>query len=190
MAENKVLLAVSKSMPTHGNRGEWTPLKQPDLYINGIDSGEYDESAEYSSDELAKDVTGYPSAWARCDFFKLAIEDYQNNRPQSLQNAVYRNLREEWMGLIALIATESSKISVEQRLLFNEKKSDFSLAGLLGQVLFLDDDNKDPLWYDKEVNDIKLREWKLKEVTKEKIKVSQDESANIINIILQFIFTN
>ena len=153
MAENKVLLAVSKSMPTQGNRGEWTQLKQPDLYINGIDSGEYDESAEYSSDELAKDVTGYPSAWARCNFFKLAIEDYKNDRPQSLLNAVYRNLREEWKGLIALIATESSKIDKIVRPLFNEKNSDFSLADLLGQVLFLDDDNKDSLWYDKEINE-------------------------------------
>ena len=102
MAENKVLLTVSKSMPTQGARGEWCELEQAIKYIDGIDSGEYDESAVYSSDELAKDVTGFPSAWARCNFFKLALP---HDSTVGLLDGIYRNLREEWQGLIALIAT-------------------------------------------------------------------------------------
>ena len=148
MAENKVLLAVSKSMPTQGARGEWSELKQANDYIVGIDSGEYDESAVYSSDELAKDVTGFPSAWARCNFIKLALSRY-NMSPMGLLDGIYRNLREEWQGLITLIATEASKISVEVLPLSSDDDSSFSLAALLGDVLFLD--NKDSLWYDKEI---------------------------------------
>lgn len=148
MAENKVLLTVSKSMPTQGARGEWSELKQANDYIVGIDSGEYDESAVYSSDELAKDVTGFPSAWARSNFIKLALSRY-NMSPMGLLDGIYRNLREEWQGLITLIATEASKISVEVLPLSSDDDSSFSLAALLGDVLFLD--NKDSLWYDKEI---------------------------------------
>ena len=124
MAENKRLLAVSKSMPTQGNCGEWNELKQSEDYIVGIDSGEYDESAIYSSDELAKDVTGFPSAWARCNFIKLALSRY-NMSPQGLLDSIYGNLREEWRGLVTLIATDASKISVEVVPLTSDEESGF-----------------------------------------------------------------
>lgn len=155
MAENKVLLAISKSMPTQGNRGEWSELKQASDYIVGIDSGAYDESAIYSSDELAKDVTGFPSAWARSNFIKLALSRF-NMSPQGLLDGIYGNLREEWRGLVTLIATEASKISVDVIPLASEEESGFSLAQLLGDVLFLDGEDKNSLWYDKDVAEGKV----------------------------------
>ena len=155
MAENKVLLAISKSMPTQGNRGEWSELKQASDYIVGIDSGAYDESAIYSSDELAKDVTGFPSAWARSNFIKLALSRF-NMSPQGLLDGIYGNLREEWRGLVTLIATEASKISVDVIPLASEEESGFSLAQLLGEVLFLDGEDKNSLWYDKDVAEGKV----------------------------------
>ena len=139
MANNRTLLPVSGRMPDQGEPGEWHSLTgYANEFIDKIDAGKQDDNVVYSSDVLAADVTGYPSPWARSKFFKIALSFSVNEEDNSSLGTIYRNLREEWMGLIATITAFSEHIETEVVELYHEDEDEYSLARLLGDSLFND----------------------------------------------------
>ena len=158
MAEEKkvALLAEStfKGIGGNGEIGEWSEFGASHLddYIKGFQGTTATAKTLIASDELADKVTGYPSAWARNEFVKLAFAATEND---SLLGQIYENFRQEWMGLLATIAVHASDIEVSEPILLKNEESGFSLSDLLGKVLFVPPVNEKRFesgWYDKDVD--------------------------------------
>ena len=158
MANKKVALLSESSFSDiggNGNIGEWTPFETTPLdnYIKGFQGTTATAKALISSDELADKVTGYPSAWARNDFVKLAFDTPADG---SLLSQIYENFKQEWMGLLATIAIHAADIEISEPIILKQEgTSGFSLSELLGRVLFIPPVNEKRFesgWYDKEVD--------------------------------------
>lgn len=157
MANKKVALLSESSFSDiggNGKIGEWTPFEKTPLdnYIKGFQGTTATAKALISSDELADKVTGYPSAWARNEFVKLAFEAPADG---SLLSQIYENFRQEWMGLLATIAVHAADVEISEPILLKQDGSGFSLSDLLGRVLFIPPVNEKRFesgWFDKEVD--------------------------------------
>lgn len=146
MSEKVLLPSAENNESRKGKRGEWFDIASylPNFIrdLGGNKAGAV--SANEDIKDIAKNMTGYPSAWARCRLFERAIAGFGNaNKENEVTGELatyYSNLRDEWMGLLALIAIYSESIKVKPVPLHFESANSFSLSNDLGQVLFEDKD--------------------------------------------------
>lgn len=146
MSEKVLLPSAENNESRKGKRGEWFDIASylPNFIrdLGGNKAGAV--SANEDIKDIAKNMTGYPSAWARCRLFERAIAGFGNaNKENEVTGELatyYSNLRDEWMGLLALIAIYSESIKVKPVPLHFESGNSFSLSNDLGQVLFEDKD--------------------------------------------------
>ena len=144
MSEKVLLPAAQNNESRKGKRGEWFDIAQYLLNFIRDLGGNNASSANEDVKDIAKNMTGYPSAWARCRLFEHAIDDFANSNKENKVTGelatYYSNLRDEWMGLLALIAIYSESIKVKPVTLHFDAANTFSLSNDLGQVLFEDKD--------------------------------------------------
>lgn len=146
MPENNLkLLLLHSEDQKNGTEGKWNFIEQFDHYINGMQIGEaFPERETLPADTLAKNITGYPSPWARCRFFSLAFSE--SKETGTVLSEIYRNLRSEWLGLLGLISTESSKIHVD-KICLSESENNGPFVNLLRTFLpsnWADTDGENP----------------------------------------------
>lgn len=101
--------------------------------------------------DISAQVSGIPTAYARANLFKSALQSYGKSR-ESIDlnmNAFYQMLSSEWRGFIACIALDYSRIKTEHvDLSYSDGKDILSTAniyepkGTFGNMLF----QRKPLW--------------------------------------------
>ena len=107
--------------------------------------------------DISAQVSGIPTAYARANLFKSALQSYGKSR-ESIDlnmNAFYQMLSSEWRGFIACIALDYSRIKTEHvDLAYSDGKDILSTAniyepkGTFGNMLF----ERKPLWCLKDEN--------------------------------------
>lgn len=145
--ESLVIKVESGERPA-GHQGVWTDMTA------GIDTFTKSIVTPKIQIESARAiVSGVPTAFARANMFKTALDYYHGLDPGKVApgslNEYYVTLIDEWRGLIGLIATEYSHIHVTRINLSYTKGTDFSDTpniyepkGAFGNVLF----ERKPLW--------------------------------------------
>jgi hypothetical protein len=124
--------------------GKWYVHDQIKPYIQGIDTGDLDENQVNSTL-----ISGVPTPWARAKLFWFAF-DYLHRKDANIKEGglmkVYETLRDEWKGLIALIALYPDRVSFSEPVYMNRKDNLFEIAGAFGRMLLDDAD----LWTDQQ----------------------------------------
>ena len=138
MSDSKSLLIKSKDTKTT-TRGSWGKLKPASSFIAGIETG---ETTDTSAEILNSMVTGIPSIWARTRLFQYAFEHSEvSDKGMSSLLKVYRDIIDEWKGLIGLMAIFPDRITIKNNLALDYKNDDlFTIPGAFGRLLFDDID--------------------------------------------------
>jgi hypothetical protein len=110
---NKALtIDVNAAAVPNGSLDNWTPLGNTTVFINNIQTPKLS-----SKTNVGQLVSGIPTAFARVDLFKTALDHVATDSSTSSQlNLVgyYSQLAEEWKGLIACMALDYAHISVRR----------------------------------------------------------------------------
>lgn len=122
--------------------GKWYVHDQIKPFIQGIIAGDLDINQVSSTL-----ISGIPTPWARVKLFWFAF-DYLQRQDANIQTSgliqFYSILKDEWRGLLALIALYPDRVSFSEPI-FMDKKSDlFEIAGGFGRMLLEDAD----IWTD------------------------------------------
>lgn len=113
MANKPLTIEVSSNAVPIGELNGWATLGNIVNFIQSIQTPKIDENTN-----ISQLVSGIPTAFARVDLFKTAIEHLAVNRGESAtegQNLMtyYNQLADEWKGLIACIALDYAHITVK-----------------------------------------------------------------------------
>jgi hypothetical protein len=136
MAKGKLIKSSegSKSNPV----GKWYVHDQIKPFIQGILAGELDINQVSSTL-----ISGVPTPWARVKLFWFAF-DYLQRRDANIETSglieFYGILRDEWKGLLALIALYPDRVSFSKPIYLNSQSEMFNLAGGFGRMLLDDRD--------------------------------------------------
>ena len=126
---NKALtIDVNTSATPNGSLDNWTPLGNTTVFINNIQTPQLSKNTN-----VGQLVSGIPTAFARVDLFKTALNHVANDHSSTGQNLVayYRQLVEEWRGLIACMALDYAHITVRKiDLTYSDGKSIGKTANL------------------------------------------------------------
>jgi hypothetical protein len=110
---NKALtIDVNAAAVPNGSLDNWTPLGNTTVFINNIQTPKLS-----SKTNVGQLVSGIPTAFARVDLFKTALDHVATDSSTSNQlNLVgyYSQLADEWKGLIACMALDYAHISVRR----------------------------------------------------------------------------
>ena len=123
--------------------GKWYIHDQIKPFIHGIMAGDLDISQVSSTL-----ISGVPTPWARAKLFWFAF-DYLQRQDTNITTSglldFYGILKDEWKGLIALIALFSDRVSFSEPIFMDPKESDlFEITGAFGRMLLEDAD----IWTD------------------------------------------
>lgn len=110
---NKALtIDVNPAAIPSGLVDNWSPLGNTTVFINNIQTPKLSEKTN-----VGQLVSGIPTAFARVDLFKTALDHVATcNTSEGQHNLVgyYSQLVDEWKGLIACIALDYAHISVRR----------------------------------------------------------------------------
>ncbi len=113
MPNKPLVIDVDQTAVPNGSLNEWTPLDNTTVFINQIITPKLAKNTN-----VGQLVSGIPSAFARVDLFKTALDYVANNqRPNSDElslNSYYFQLTDEWRGMIACIALDDANITVRR----------------------------------------------------------------------------
>ena len=123
--------------------GKWYIHDQIKPFIQGIIAGDLDINQVSSTL-----ISGVPTPWARAKLFWFAF-DYLQRQDANITTSglldFYGILKDEWRGLMALIALFPDRISFSEPIYLNPKESNlFELTGAFGRMLLDDAD----IWTD------------------------------------------
>lgn len=136
MAKGKLIKSTegSKSNPA----GRWYVHDQIKPFIQGIVAGDLDINQVSSTL-----ISGVPTPWARVKLFWFAF-DYLQRKDANIDTSglieFYNILRDEWKGLIALVALYPDRVNFSDPIYFNDKSELFNLSGGFGRMLLDDRD--------------------------------------------------
>ena len=136
MAKGKLIKSSegSKSNPT----GKWYIHDQIKPFIQGVVAGDLDINQVSSTL-----ISGVPSPWARVKLFWFAF-DYLQRKDANIDTSglieFYGVLRDEWKGLLALVALYPDRVSFSEPIYLNDKSDLFNLSGAFGRMLLDDKD--------------------------------------------------
>jgi hypothetical protein len=136
MAKGKLIKSSegSKSNPI----GKWYIHDQIKPFIQGIVAGDLDINQVSSTL-----ISGVPSPWARVKLFWFAF-DYLQRKDTNIETSglieFYGVLRDEWKGLLALVALYPDRVSFSDPIYLNDKSDLFNLSGAFGRMLLDDKD--------------------------------------------------
>jgi hypothetical protein len=110
---NKALtIDVNAAAIPNGTLNEWTQLGNTTVFINNIQTPKLSKKTN-----VGQLVSGIPTAFARVDLFKTALDHVATGTSATNQNNLvdyYSKLADEWRGLIACIALDYAHISVRK----------------------------------------------------------------------------
>jgi len=123
--------------------GKWYVHDQIKPFIQGIIAGDLDINQVSSTL-----ISGVPTPWARAKLFWFAF-DYLQRQDANITTSglldFYGILKNEWKGLIALIALFPDRVSFSEPIYLNPKEKNlFELTGAFGRMLLEDAD----IWTD------------------------------------------
>ncbi len=142
MAKAKLIKSTegSKSNP----EGRWYVHDQIKPFIQGIIAGDLDITQVSSTL-----ISGVPTPWARVKLFWFAF-DYLHRQDANITTSglieFYSILRDEWKGLLALVALFPDRVSFSEPIYMNRKSDLFELSGGFGRMLLDDAD----FWIDQQ----------------------------------------
>lgn len=112
MANKPLTIDVNASAVPSGTLDEWSPLGNTTVFIKNIVTPKLSEKTN-----VGQLVSGIPTAFARVDLFKTALDHVASNGEDSkADNLVgyYTQLVDEWKGLIACMALDYAHIAVRR----------------------------------------------------------------------------
>lgn len=119
--------------------GKWYILERKKPFIQGIVAGDLDINQVSSTL-----ISGVPTPWARAKLFWFAFDYLQREDANIATSGLiefYGVLRDEWKGIIALIALFPDRISFSDPIYMNPKEDSlYDLSGALGRMLLDDTD--------------------------------------------------
>lgn len=136
MAKAKLIKSTegSKSNP----EGRWYVHDQIKPFIQGIIAGDLDINQVSSTL-----ISGVPTPWARVKLFWFAL-DYLQRQDANIATSglieFYSILRDEWKGLLALVALFPDRISFSQPIYMDKKSDLFEITSGFGRMLLDDAD--------------------------------------------------
>ncbi|MFN5628462.1 MAG: hypothetical protein ACK48W_04165, partial [Bacteroidota bacterium] len=155
MAEKtlKALAIKSKSNPPGKSEYKWDVIPEIDNFTKGIVIPELGiEKDGTARVDIGAIVSGMPTVYARANLFKNALDNVTDtDAAASGLMLFYKNLINEWRGLISCIALNYKDIEIQRlRLQYSDGKSIFETEniyeplGAFGNMLF----ERKPLWCD------------------------------------------
>ena len=124
--------------------GKWYVHDQIKPFIQGIIAGDLDINQVSSTL-----ISGIPTPWARVKLFLFAF-DYLQRQDANIQTSgliqFYSILKDEWRGLIALVALYPDRVSFSEPIYMNKNSDLFEISGGFGRMLLEDAD----LWTDQQ----------------------------------------
>jgi hypothetical protein len=124
--------------------GKWYVHDQIKPFIQGIITGDLDINQVSSTL-----ISGVPTPWARAKLFWFAF-DYLQRQDANITTSglieFYSILRDEWKGLIALIALYPDRVSFSEPVYMNPKNDLSEISGAFGRMLLDDAD----IWTDQQ----------------------------------------
>jgi hypothetical protein len=135
---------IKSSGGTKSNpEGKWYIHDQIKPFIQGINAGDLDK--EQVSGTL---ISGVPTPWARAKLFWFAFDYLQREDANITTSGLidfYRSLRDEWKGIMGLIALFPDRVSFSEPIYMNPKDSDlYEISSAFGRMLLDDAD----IWTD------------------------------------------
>lgn len=112
MANKPLTIDVNSSAVPSGTLDEWSPLGNTTVFIKNIVTPKLNEKTN-----IGQLVSGIPTAFARVDLFKTALDHVASSGVDSkADNLVgyYTQLADEWRGLIACMALDYAHIVVRR----------------------------------------------------------------------------
>lgn len=112
MANKPLTIDVNASAIPSGSLDKWSQLGNTSVFIKNIVTPKLSEKTN-----IGQLVSGIPTAFARVDLFKTAIDHVATNGSSTGANNLvgyYTLLAEEWRGLIACIALDYAHVSVRR----------------------------------------------------------------------------
>lgn len=165
MAEKtlKALAIKSKSNPPGKSEYKWDVIPEIDNFTKGIVIPELGiEKDGTAKVDIGAIVSGMPTVYARANLFKNALDNVTDKDAEASGLMLfYKNLINEWRGLISCIALNYKDIEIQRlRLQYSDGKSIFETEniyeplGAFGNMLF----ERKPLWCDQTLatNDEKI----------------------------------
>jgi hypothetical protein len=130
---------IKSSEGTKSNpEGNWYVHDQIKPYIQGIDTGDLDENQVNSTL-----ISGVPTPWTRAKLFWFAF-DYLQQKDANIREGglikVYETLRDEWKGLLALMALYPDRVEFSEPVYLDPKSDLFEISGAFGRMLLDDRD--------------------------------------------------
>jgi hypothetical protein len=125
--------------------GKWYVHDQIKPFIQGIIAGDLDINQVSSTL-----ISGVPTPWARAKLFWFAF-DYLQRQDTNIETSglidFYGILRDEWKGILALIALFPDRVSFSEPIYMNPKENNlFEISGAFGRMLLDDAD----IWTDQQ----------------------------------------
>ena len=145
--EKPLVIKVKAASIPNGTPGKWEDLSgNIEQFTADIETPAIDENSDISAQ-----VSGIPTAYARANLFKSALQSYGKSK-ESVDlnlNAFYQMLSSEWRGFIACIALDYSRMKTERvDLVYSDGKDTkdtsniYEPKGTFGNMLF----HRKPLW--------------------------------------------
>ena len=145
--EKPLVIKVKAASIPNGTPGKWEDLSgNIEQFTADIETPAIDENSDISAQ-----VSGIPTAYARANLFKSALQSYGKSK-ESVDlnlNTFYQMLSSEWRGFIACIALDYSRMKTERvDLVYSDGKDTkdtsniYEPKGTFGNMLF----HRKPLW--------------------------------------------
>lgn len=112
MANKALTIDVNTTAIPSGSLNNWSPLGNTSVFIKNIITPKLSERTN-----VGQLVSGIPTAFARVDLFKTAIDHVATNGTAVHEHSLvgyYAQLVDEWRGLIACMALDYAHISVRR----------------------------------------------------------------------------
>ena len=145
--EKPLVIKVKAASIPNGTPGKWEDLSgNIEQFTADIETPAIDENSDISAQ-----VSGIPTAYARANLFKSALQSYGKSK-ESVDlnlNTFYQMLSSEWRSFIACIALDYSRMKTERvDLVYSDGKDTkdtsniYEPKGTFGNMLF----HRKPLW--------------------------------------------
>ena len=145
--EKPLVIKVKAASIPNGTPGKWEDLSgNIEQFTADIETPAIDENSDISAQ-----VSGIPTAYARANLFKSALQSYGKSK-ESVDlklNTFYQMLSSEWRGFIACIALDYSRMKTERvDWVYSDGKDTkdtsniYEPKGTFGNMLF----HRKPLW--------------------------------------------
>lgn len=112
MPNKSLTIDVNKTAIPSGSLNNWSQLGNTSVFIKNIITPELSKKTN-----VGQLVSGIPTAFARVDLFKTALDHAATNNVNTTENNLvgyYNKLVDEWRGMIACMALDYAHISVRK----------------------------------------------------------------------------